>query len=266
MMNPISNTAFYCCGIRMLDAQSPRPICNDIHAERFMDQRGLDILRRFGGELRANTSNVARHRYIDDELRSRLANDAKLRVILLGCGFDSRAFRLPGGEWIELDEPALIDHKNAKLPPQECPNSLRRIPIRFDRDNLEDALAVFADTRDTVCIIEGVTMYLTAEALEQTLRVLRRLFARHEVLADLMTRAFAQSYGRSVRELIAAMGAKLDPLNDPAAPFQRAGYRETRSESIVGLTLRYRGLGWARPILGVFIPGAMRGYTVRTFV
>lgn len=264
-MNPISNTAFYCCGIRMLDAQSPRPVCNDTYAERFMDERGLDILRRFGGELRANTSNVARHRYIDDELRARLANDAKLRIVLLGCGFDSRAFRLRGGEWIELDEPALIDYKNTRLPPQGCPNALRRIAIDFARESLEGRLAGFAGAQNTVCIIEGVTMYLTADTLEQTLRVVRRLFAAHEVLADLMTRDFAETYGKSVRDLIAAMGAKLDPLNDPAAPFERAGYQETRNESIIGLALRYRGLGWLRPVLRILIPRALRGYTVRTF-
>ena len=136
-MNPISNTAFYCCGIRMLDAQSRRPICNDMYAEGFMDQRGLDILHRFGGELRPNMSNVARHRYIDDELRARLANNAKLRIALIGCGFDSRAFRLQGGDWIELDEPALIDYKNAKLPPRNvrtrCSVFPSSLPARVSR-------------------------------------------------------------------------------------------------------------------------------------
>jgi len=109
-MNPISETAYYSCGVRMLDAQRRRPVCNDFFAEKFMDQHGREILQRFGAELDANASNVARHRYIDDELRRRLAANAALRVILIGCGFDSRAFRLTGGEWIELDEPPLIAH------------------------------------------------------------------------------------------------------------------------------------------------------------
>jgi len=96
-MNPISQTAFYCCGIRMQDAQSGHPICDDRYAARFMDERGLEIFRRFGGERRPNASNVARARYIDDLLRSYLAQDPHLQIVLLGCGFDSRAFRLSGG-------------------------------------------------------------------------------------------------------------------------------------------------------------------------
>src|SRR5688572_25697162 len=123
-MNPISDTAYYGCGIRMLDAQRRRPVCNDVYAERFMDERGRKILQRFGVEPNPNMANVSRHRHIDDELRRRLKADPTLRVVLIGCGFDSRAFRLTGGEWLELDEPPLIAYKNAKLPVKECANSL----------------------------------------------------------------------------------------------------------------------------------------------
>ena len=41
--NPVSNTAYYCCGVRMDDARQPSPLGNDIYAARFMDQRGLTI-------------------------------------------------------------------------------------------------------------------------------------------------------------------------------------------------------------------------------
>lgn len=43
-MKPISNTAFYCCGVRMQDAENPKSICQDIYAKDFMDARGLAIL------------------------------------------------------------------------------------------------------------------------------------------------------------------------------------------------------------------------------
>src|SRR6516162_5922896 len=79
-MKPVSNTAFYCCGIRMRDAESRRPVCGDQYAKRFMDARGLEIFRQFGGESGPNVSNVARHRYIDDFLRAELARDPNLRL------------------------------------------------------------------------------------------------------------------------------------------------------------------------------------------
>lgn len=36
-MNPISETAYYCCGVRMHDAQMPNSLCNDHFAQRFME-------------------------------------------------------------------------------------------------------------------------------------------------------------------------------------------------------------------------------------
>jgi methyltransferase (TIGR00027 family) len=264
-MNPISDTAYYCCGIRMLDAQQRRSLCNDVYAERFMDERGREILQRFGAELRPNMTNVARHRYVDDDLRRRLTADQRLRVILIGCGFDSRAFRLKGGEWIELDESPLIAIKNQKLPVEECSNSLVRIPIEFATEPLETKLAAYADDRPTVVVLEGVTMYLPSVALERTLRALRKLLPSHEVVADLMTRDFAEEYGKRIKDIIAAMGANLDPLTDPAGPFTRAGYRELRSESLVCAGLSYMRRGWVRPLMKLVTPRAVTGYTMRTF-
>jgi methyltransferase (TIGR00027 family) len=264
-MNPISDTAYYCCGIRMLDAQQRRSMCGDNYAERFMDERGREILQRFGGELRPNITNVARHRYIDDEVRRRLVSNPSLRVILIGCGFDSRAFRLLGGEWIELDEAPLITYKNEKLPPDECANSLVRIPIDFVTEPLETKLGPLADDRATLVILEGVTMYLPSVAIERTLRTLRKLFPTHEVVADLMTRAFAEEYGKSVKDIIAAIGANLDPSSDPAGPFGRSGYRETCSESVVCAGLSYMRRGWLRPLMKLVSPRAVTGYTIRTF-
>src|SRR5215467_5203338 len=85
-MKPISNTAFYCCGIRMRDAESRHPVCGDQFAEVFMNEQGMEIFNRFGSERRPNRSNVARARYIDDLLRARLAANPNLQVVLIGCG------------------------------------------------------------------------------------------------------------------------------------------------------------------------------------
>ena len=264
-MKPISNTAFYCCGIRMLDAQRPRPVCGDQYAQRFMDARGREIFREFGGESGPNISNVARHRYIDDLLRAELARDPRLRVILIGCGFDSRAFRLAGGTWFELDEPQLIAYKNATLPPPDAPKPLQRIPIDFGTDSLEQKLQSLADSAPTVFVIEGVTMYLTVESLRATLEVLKRLFPGHRIIADLMTARFVNSYGRNIKRIIASLGAHMIPPEAPALPFQQAGYRELSAEPIVGLALRYRSQNVLSWLLRLVLPGLYSGYTMRVF-
>ena len=81
-----------------------------------------------------------RTRIIDDWLRDRLLADAELPVIILGAGFDARAFRMPGGQWFELDHPALIALKDEVLPAERAPNPLRRIAVDFAAGRLEDRL------------------------------------------------------------------------------------------------------------------------------
>jgi O-methyltransferase involved in polyketide biosynthesis len=104
-MKPISRTAFYCCGVRMRDAERIDPVCGDGYAKAFMNSEGLQILEAFREETKPNASNVARHRIIDDLLREELLADRQLCVVIIGAGFDSRAYRLKGGTWVELDEP-----------------------------------------------------------------------------------------------------------------------------------------------------------------
>jgi methyltransferase (TIGR00027 family) len=265
-MKPVSKTAYYCCGIRMADARSARPVCGDNYAERFMNAEGLAIHAQFAALGRPNVSNVSRARYIDDLLRERLARNPQLQVLLIGCGFDSRAFRLAGGSWTELDEPALIAYKNERLPSAGCPNPLRRVAIDFATELLSDKLAGLSRNAETVVVIEGVTMYVTAESLSQTLAVLKATLPAHEIIADLMTRSFLERYGKPIRSVIEGLGAQMIPGEDPARPFAESGYRETSRQSVVQLGLRYGGRGWLAHALASLSPGLFAGYSVRSFV
>ena len=131
----------------MRDAERDKPVCGDIYAKVFMNDDGLKILETFKDETGPNTSNVARHRIVDDLLRQELAAHPDLRVVIIGAGFDTRAYRLKGGTWIELDEPQVIAYKNERLPVSDSPNELQRVPIDFSTESLADRLAPFAGQR-----------------------------------------------------------------------------------------------------------------------
>jgi len=230
-----------------------------------MNEHGMEIFSRFGGQRGPNVSNVARARYIDDLLRARLATNPELQVVLIGCGFDTRAFRLRGGSWLELDDSQLIAYKNERLPATEAVNPLQRIAIDFEKESLRDKLQPLARAVPTVFVIEGVTMYVTPEALRATLAVLRSLVPDHEVIADLMTHEFIATYGASIKRIIAQLGADMIPTDQPALPFDQTGYRELSSREIAGAALDYRSLGWLAPPMRLFLGGLFSGYTVRVF-
>jgi len=131
--NPVSATAYWTLAARYADATGPRPIANDTYAERFMDDTARAVADRFRSLTRPAATFPVRHRIIDDLLRAELDRDPNLRVVVVGCGFDTRAFRLAGGRWLEFDEPELIVTKEARLPASEAPNELVRVPSASGR-------------------------------------------------------------------------------------------------------------------------------------
>ncbi len=124
----------------------------------------------------ARTSGIARTRVIDDAVR-RLVREGVPQVVILGAGFDCRAYRLPELAAItvfELDQPVTQTMKLACLRRQlpALPANVRFVPIDFTRERLPDVLASagFDRHRPAVFIWEGVTNYLSAAAVDAVLR------------------------------------------------------------------------------------------------
>jgi methyltransferase (TIGR00027 family) len=129
---------------------------------------------------------VARTKYIDAKLRDLLA-DGLEQVVLLGAGFDSRAIRFhherPETVFFELDAKITQAAKTNQLNKRkiEKPASLEFIPIDFDKESMAEKLKAhgFRAGRKTLFILEGLTMYLEAEAVQDTFAIMRALSAPH---------------------------------------------------------------------------------------
>lgn len=119
---------------------------------------------------------LCRTRYIDDTLRDALY-DGIDQVINMGAGLDTRAFRVPLPEQariFELDQANVMAWKKGRLEKLlgALPPQLTLVPIDFDRQSLKEVLigAGYQPERPTFFIWEGVTQYISAEAVDQTLR------------------------------------------------------------------------------------------------
>ena len=233
MSNPVSKTAFYCGGVRMVDARSAKPLLGDRYAERLMEDDGRQIFEAFAGLANPNGSNLVRHRIIDELLRERFKGQPSRLTVLLGAGLDTRPFRLGSGAWVELDEAPIIERKERLLPSATCPQSLTRIPIDFARESIGDKLGPFASPRKTTIVLEGVSMYLTEQIIKENCRALTKLFPNHTVICDLMTASFLGRYGQDIQRVIESLGARFTwTVDKPAALFTGMGYKQTLSISI----------------------------------
>ena len=113
---------------------------------------------------------------IDDAVQRALARGLD-QLVLLGAGYDSRAYRLPGVRELrvfEVDHPATQTIKRRVIAALfgELPTHVRFVPIDFDREELGVAMtaAGLAGGLRTYTVWEGVLAYLTPEAVDATLR------------------------------------------------------------------------------------------------
>jgi len=224
-MNPISDTAIYCCGVRMEDAERAHSACNDHYAKIFMDDRCREIYAPFRSEKNVNASIITRCRIIDDFIRQKINDDQNIRVITVGAGFDTRPYRIAGGDWIEVDEPQIINYKNEKLAVKECKNPLRRISVDFSGESLIDKLNDLKTDQPVVIVIEGVFMYLDSDAISKTIRDLQMLFPRHTLFCDLMAKNFYERFKGTFDKKIGGLGTAFILQSDsPESFFTRHHY------------------------------------------
>jgi methyltransferase (TIGR00027 family) len=120
---------------------------------------------------------IVRTRFIEERLEHAI-HDGVSQVVILGAGFDTRAYRLSellkAARVFEVDQPSTQDYKKRRVREAgiEVPPNLTYVAVDFRRDKLGEILkaAGYDSSQKTFFIWEGVTMYLPEEAVEETLR------------------------------------------------------------------------------------------------
>jgi len=116
---------------------------------------------------------------IDEHVLEAVREGAR-QLVILGAGLDGRAFRLTelaGLDVYEVDHPATQSFKKQRAANlRRMAKGLAYVEVDFERDDLEERLvrAGYSSNWPTVWLWEGVVMYLTRAATQQTLRSIAR--------------------------------------------------------------------------------------------
>lgn len=181
MKTRASTTAQGIAFARALESSKPagERICYDPLARQMISTPFYLFCRLFVGYGEASAPGVlgylaARTRYIDDYLQKCLDSGLE-QLVILGAGLDSRAYRfeqLKERRVFEVDHPATLSGKIEKVVKilGGLPRYVVYVPIDFNRETLHKLLDLGYDKqRKTFFVWEGVTYYLTAEAVDSTL-------------------------------------------------------------------------------------------------
>jgi methyltransferase (TIGR00027 family) len=183
---------------------------------------------------------VARTRLIDQLVQRELSGVGQL--LILGAGFDSRAWRLPGMDRLrvfELDHPATQAAKRRALhhggPPAE---RVTFVPVVFGTDDPAQALtaAGFVTGAPTLVLWEGVTNYLNRDAVDATFGLLAALTGPGSpviftyVDAGLLDGSAAFAGGETTMRAVSRVG---EPFTFGFVPAELPGYLAARGYQLV---------------------------------
>jgi methyltransferase (TIGR00027 family) len=129
--------------------------------------------------LTAANMMLIRTKFIDEKLEQAIQDGAK-QLVILGAGFDTRAYRFAGQlkhmSVFEVDSAATQQRKRQRVDAAlgGVPSNLTYVTIDFNRDKLGDVLrrAGYDANRKTFFTWEGVSMYVAEEGVRETLRTI----------------------------------------------------------------------------------------------
>lgn len=114
---------------------------------------------------------IYRTRYIDDLLEENLKKDIK-QVLILGSGFDTRAYRFRAENviYFEVDHPDTMKLKKERVKKhfKNQSDNVEFIAIDFEKDDMKEIIdkSSFNEKKKTLVIWEGVTQYISADAVD----------------------------------------------------------------------------------------------------
>jgi methyltransferase (TIGR00027 family) len=181
-----STTAKGIAAMRAIESERPinQRICYDPLARKFTTNGFYYLSKwfaRYGERVAPGTQGylLCRYRYFDDYIAKCIGEDFT-QLIILGAGLDSRGYRedivKAGVKTFEVDKPRTQSDKIRQVGKVlgGAPQSLVYVPIDFNEESLDKLLSFGFDRLQRALFVwEGVTYYLSADAVDGTLGWIR---------------------------------------------------------------------------------------------
>ena len=178
---PVSETLLIPLYYRALESRRRDPMVRDTRAEAMVNRLDYDF-SRFGPPDLTCTATLMRIREFDRLTAAFLQKHPQCQVVNIGCGLDTRFYRMDNGSviWFDLDFPDVITLRRRFL---EETTRCRFIPSSVLNPAWCDVLA---RTRDTPLLLlaEGVLPYLPEIRVRQLIATLTERFPGARLVFD----------------------------------------------------------------------------------
>jgi methyltransferase (TIGR00027 family) len=204
-INHVSDTALLVAACRAVESQSPDAFVDDPFAARLAGDRGMAMFQALPQTGKMRFGIAVRSRFMDELLLEALASHSIATVLSVGCGLDTRPWRLelpPDLRWIEVDFADMLDYKDS-LMSAETPRCRRERLIADLNDSVQRrAIYAAAGTAPAFMITEGLLMYLPAATVEALAAEAVHESSVAHWMSDVTTSTFLQALGSDTMQSV----------------------------------------------------------------
>lgn len=173
---------------KALDSRAAHPILGDTYARDVVDHLDYDFAK-LQVPRGADVSVPVRAKHLDDWTRQFLVEHPRATVLHLGCGLDSRVFRIdpgPSVRWYDVDFPDVIDLRRRLYP--------ERAGYQMIGSSVTDLrwLEQVPVDNPVIVVAEGLIEYLQPDQGLAFLRLVTERFPSGELVFDAVSRLFAR--------------------------------------------------------------------------
>lgn len=190
-------------------------LLRDPDAEQLWDAAGISLTGKAASKWLAYNMGM-RSAVFDHWLRQQLTPNAV--VLHLGCGLDSRCNRVKCENlWFDVDFPAVIQERRKHFPESDTYHMV-------GCDLRENWLETIPQGGCAIVVMEGISMYLTAQERLALLKNLTAHFTEVRLLMDVYTvfAAKATKYKNPINEVGVT---EVHGFDDPREPESGTGFR-----------------------------------------
>ena len=194
----VSDTALMVAACRAAETELEDGFVRDPFAARLAGERGRAILNAMPYANVARMGLSIRARFVDELLLEALAADSIATVLSVGCGLDTRPWRLqlPANlRWIEVDFADMLDYKEKLMAGEQV--KCRRERLVADVTDAQQRREMYeaAGSKPSLMITEGLLMYLPAATVKALASETRDRSSVAHWISDITTTGFRKALG-----------------------------------------------------------------------
>jgi methyltransferase (TIGR00027 family) len=245
LIRNVSDTARLVAIDRAVETERPDALFRDPFARRLAGERGARIAKSnpLGGRKSGRGWPIVTRTYVIDQMIQAHVTQGGDAVINLAAGLDTRPYRmdLPSSlQWIEVDLPEILEHKEEILRAEKPVCSLER--VRLDLSDVPARQELFArvgrQSRKALVISEGLVVYLSSEEVAALAQDLAAQPSFHSWILDLVSpKLLATLQKRMTSNLREAAPFKFAPQEGPAF-FAKFGWTTVEANSLLRVAAR----------------------------